>query len=299
MENYQGSSATICVAKLDKSNSTACMQISMKSKYALLAPILFLIFSYYTGLAILRGLSKATRKEIETATFNLQTASWYMSISQKNLQFLQQLSQNNNREWFDAHKPEFQGYQEEFKAFHREVLHCLKGHDDIARNKTFRIYRDVRFSKDKTPFKSHWSGSFNRATEELRGGYYYQIAPERSQVIGGFFGPNPQDLLHLRKQISQDSEPLQEVLESEAFKKSFGSLQGKQVKTAPKGFSKDDPTIELLRFKQFLVYVHFTDEEVMRNDFAEKISDSFKAMRPYFDVMSMYLTTDLNGIPIV
>ena len=222
-----------------------------------------------------------------------------MPITSKNLDFLDQLSRNNHREWFDANKSEFLTHQEEFKHFHLEVLGHLKTHDQIERNKTFRIYRDVRFSKDKTPFKTHWSGSFNRATDALRGGYYYQITPENSQVVGGFFGPNSQDLLHLRKQISQDPEPLRDVLNSKAFKDMFGTLKGEQVKTAPKGVSKEDPNIDLLRYKQFLVFVNFTDEEVMAADFNQKVSKSFQAMRPFFDVMSMYLTTDLNGIPLV
>ncbi|MEP4533142.1 MAG: DUF2461 domain-containing protein [Cyclobacteriaceae bacterium] len=218
-----------------------------------------------------------------------------MIISSENIGFLKDLSENNHKPWFEAHKSDFLPYKEEFTQFHASVKSLIEQHDQISGGRVFRIYRDVRFSKDKTPYKNNWSGGFKRATAQLRGGYYYQLSPGNSFVAGGFFGPNSQDLLHIRRQISQDSEPLLDVLKSKTFKAHFGELKGEKVKTAPRGFSVDDPNIELIRHKQFIVYRHFTDEEVLKPDFASKINESFKAMRPYFDVMSMYLTTDLNG----
>ena len=222
-----------------------------------------------------------------------------MQISKENLTFLKSLTQNNNRDWFEDNKTSYQSHMDEFKSFHAVVKSRIDQHDHIGRDRVYRIYRDIRFSKDKTPYKTHWSGGFQRATTLLRGGYYYQIGPLVSQVAGGFFGPNSQDLLHIRKQISQDPEPLQEVLESQSFKTHFGVLRGTKLKTAPKGFDQSDPAIELLRHKQFLVYKQFTDDEVLQANLAEKIDDTFKAMRPFFDVMSMYLTTDLNGESLV
>lgn len=222
-----------------------------------------------------------------------------MNISQENLTFLSQLGANNEKDWFHAHKTDFEKYQEETKGFHQQVHRLMESHDQIASGKFFRIYRDVRFSKDKTPYKTHWSGSFKRDTHYLRGGYYYQIEPGKTFAAGGFFGPNPQDLQHIRKQISQDPDALNEVLESPSFKKTFGQIIGESVKTTPKGFSIDDPSIHLLRQKQFIVEHHFTDAEVLSSDFAQKLNETFKAMRPYFDVMSMYLTTDLNGASLL
>jgi uncharacterized protein (TIGR02453 family) len=222
-----------------------------------------------------------------------------VNLSEKNLQFLSQLAENNNKEWFEANKPLFQECHEEFKLFHEHLRTLLSKHDQIGGTKTFRIYRDVRFSKDKTPYKTYWSGTYKRATDYLRGGYYYQVEPGKSYVAGGFFGPNSQDLLHLRKQISQEPEPLQEVLESVDFKRYFGSLQGEKVKTTPKGFSAEDQVIDLLRHKQFLVYRYFVDEQVLDESFADELDQSFRAMRSYFDVMSTYLTTDLNGISLL
>ncbi len=222
-----------------------------------------------------------------------------MKLTQQNLQFLKALSENNNRIWFEAHKDEFQTYQQEFKAFHGYVKALMEQHDHIGGHKVYRIYRDVRFSDDKTPYKDYWAGSFKRATAQLRGGYYYQVGPDQAMVAGGFFGPNSRDLLHLRNQISQFGEPLLEVLESKAFKNYFGTLEGEKVKTAPRGFSQDDPHIDLIRHKQFLVYRYFTMQDMLKEDFAAQINDTFRAMRPFFDVMSLYLSTDLNGEDLV
>lgn len=218
-----------------------------------------------------------------------------MNISKENLQFLKKLSENNYREWFDQHKEEFREYQHEFKRFHASIRTLMDQHDNIGSDKVFRIYRDVRFSKDKTPYKTNWSGSFKRATPLLRGGYYYQVSPDKAIVMGGFFGPNSEDLLHIRKQISQDAGPLREVLSGKSFKHYFGALHGEKVKTKPKGFSIDDPNIYLLRHKQFLVSRQFSKGDILSKDFDIQINETFRAMRPYFDVMSMYLTTDLNG----
>lgn len=218
-----------------------------------------------------------------------------VKLSRENLAFLKRLSANNNREWFDAHKSDFLLYQEEFKAFHQQVHTLMNTHDQIAKGKVYRIYRDVRFSLDKTPYKNHWSGAFSRATRHLRGGYYYEISPGGSYAAGGFFGPNSQDLLHLRKQISQDPDHLKTVLNSPQFEEHFGELLGEKVKTAPKGFSIDDPAIDLLRHKQFIVEKSFKDEEVLSDDFSISLNNTFQAMRPFFDVMSDFLTTNLNG----
>lgn len=222
-----------------------------------------------------------------------------MNLSPENLTFLTDLADNNNREWFNSNKTLFQHYQDEFKAFHEHLKSLMDRHDQIARSKIFRIYRDVRFSKDKKPYKSHWSGTFGRATQYLRGGYYYQVEPGKSFAAGGFFGPNSQDLLHIRKQIQQDPDDLKKVLASKQFINYFGELQGEKVKTAPRGFSKDDPAIDLIRHKQFLVYHHFSDEQVTSKNFSEKLDNAFQAMRPFFDVMSEYLTTDLNGVSLI
>jgi uncharacterized protein (TIGR02453 family) len=221
----------------------------------------------------------------------------------KTLTFLQQLNKNNNREWFQAHRTEYEQSHEEMISFADQLLLEMNKHDLIetssGKKSLYRIYRDVRFGKDKTPYKTNWAGGFKRATAELRGGYYYQIGIHGSFVMGGFFGPNAQDLLQVRHHIASNADTLREVTESNDFKNFFGELRGSQLKTAPRGFEKDHPDVDLLRYKQYTLRHDFTQKEIDSPDFHKIISNAFQEMRPFFDCMSEMLTTDLNGISFV
>ena len=214
--------------------------------------------------------------------------------------FLKKLKQNNNREWFNAHKERFLKEQDLIAAFADRVLNNLNKHDQIetpsGRAGLYRIYRDTRFSADKTPYKTNWSCSFKRATKQRRGSYYFQLEPEGSFVGGGFWGPVPQDLKRIREDIAYDASPLRKILNNASFKAMFGQLGGAQVKTAPKGFDAAHDAIDLLRYKQFLLIRKFSNEEVLRSDFSNEVAKTFKTMRPFLDYMSEVLTTDANGL---
>ena len=221
-----------------------------------------------------------------------------IQIETSTLTFLKNLRANNNREWFTENKPSYQTALDNVK----EVLEVIKNeashHDDIESHKLFRIYRDVRFSKDKTPYKSSFSVGFTRATKWNRGGMFLSINPGNSIAAGGFWKPEPKDLARIRQEIAADDSSLRKIIGSKKFKDNFGELQGEQVKSAPKGYKKDHPAIDLLRHKQFLVYRHFTDKDVCSPTFAKEVSKTYKAMRPFFDYMSDVLTTDENGVRI-
>ena len=220
-------------------------------------------------------------------------------IRQSGFDFLQALKENNNREWFNEHKPAYQQELSQIENFAEALLGKMSEHDLIetpsGKSSLFRIYRDTRFSNDKTPYKTHWSGSFKRATKQRRGGYYFHIEQGNSFVAGGFFGPSPDDLKLIRNDIAFDATPLRKILKSKLFVSNFGTLKGEQVKTAPKGFSADHEAIDLLRYKQFLLIRNFTDKEVMSASFLDEVNNTFKAMRPFFDHMSEVLTVDGNG----
>jgi uncharacterized protein (TIGR02453 family) len=216
------------------------------------------------------------------------------------LVFLNKLKRNNNREWFNAHKPEFQQLQIGIKRFYEDIKLNLERHDEIEKLKMFRIYRDVRFSKDKTPYNYHFAGSFSRSGKKLRGGYYLRIRPGESFLAGGFWQPNKEDLFRIRKEIEFSDRELRTILSEKEFRHVFGGvLVGEELKTAPKGFSKDDPAIDLLRKKGFVAVRNFTDKEVLSPEFATEVNRSFKALRPFFDYMSEVLTTDLNGVSTI
>ncbi|NBQ47523.1 MAG: DUF2461 domain-containing protein [Sphingobacteriia bacterium] len=172
--------------------------------------------------------------------------------------------------------------------------------DDVIENENgkkslYRIYRDVRFSKDKVPFKTHFGGSLRRATKARRGSYYFHLEPGNSFAGGGFWEPSPEDLKRIREEFSADPDRIRKLLKAKTFKSYFGELYGEQLKTTPKGFQPDDPAIDLLRYKQFAVIRHFTDKEVMAVSFLKELNATFKAMRPFLDYMSEVLTTDING----
>lgn len=222
-----------------------------------------------------------------------------MSISKSTLTFLTTLKENNNREWFAEHKDEFQVEQKKMKDFYKALENQLRTHDDIDKFKLFRIYRDVRFSLDKTPYKPHFAGSFSRATKRLRGGYYLRVRPGESFLAGGFWEPNKEDLLRIRKEFEMDTTEIRKIINNPIFIKNFEKLQGNSLKTAPRGFDKTHSDMDLIKMKQFIVVRNFTDEEVLNDNFFNELDQSYKAMRPYFDYMSEILTTDLNGESII
>lgn len=226
-----------------------------------------------------------------------------VKIIPSNIEFLKLLKKNNNREWFSKNKDKYLKEHENIIAFADELLLAMQKHDDIetpsGKASLHRIYRDTRFSKDKTPYKNNWSGSFSRATKKLRGGYYFHIEPGNSFAGGGFWAPNPPDLKRIREEINYDAKPLRAILKSKTFINTFGSLEGEQVQTAPKGYPSNHPDIDLLRYKQFLISKSFTDKEVLSDNFLKELNQTFKNMRPFFDYMSEVLTTDTNGISIV
>ena len=221
------------------------------------------------------------------------------SISKSTLDFLKELKQNNNREWFAENKARFEAEQKKVKIFYNSVMEHLKATDLIENVKIFRIYRDVRFSKDKLPFKTHFGGQFTRATNKLRGGYYLHISPGESFLAGGFWEPNKEDLARIRKEFETDASEIRVIVNMPDFKKYFRILQGEAVKSAPRGFDKNHPNIDLIRLKQFIVTRKFTDDEVLAPNFLNEVTASFVAMRPYLDYMSDVLTTNLDGESLV
>ncbi len=213
--------------------------------------------------------------------------------------YLKKLEQNNNREWFTENKPEFKEHQVSVKKLAENVMQNLNKHDEIEKMKVFRIYRDVRFSKDKTPYKAHFSISFSRLGAKLRGGYYLQIKPGDSFLATGFWDPAPADLLRIRKEFELDSSEIREVIENDDFKNVWGEVVGDSVKTSPKGFDKADPNIDLIKRKQFIFIKKFTDKQVLSKNFISDIDIAYQSIRPFFDLMSSILTTNLNGESLI
>lgn len=218
-----------------------------------------------------------------------------MQVNKDVLRFLKELRANNNKPWFEENKPRYKELYADFKVFAEEVKTGLEKTDVIEKLKVMRIYRDVRFSKDKTPYKHSFSMGLHRATAARRGGYYVHIEPGGSFVGGGFWAPESKDLRRIRDEFDMTTEYMDKIVSDPRFVNTFGEIRGDEVKTAPKGFSRDHPAIHYIKKKQFLVMKPFTDSEVTKADFSDKVVDTLEAMRPFFDYFSDVLTTNING----
>ncbi|HEY4110840.1 DUF2461 domain-containing protein [Puia sp.] len=213
--------------------------------------------------------------------------------------FLQDLKDNNQRTWFETHKEEYLENSAALETFADGLLAGLNRHDVIetpsGKKSLYRFYRDIRFSKDKSPYKDYWGGHFTRAGKQRRGGYYYHFEPGNSRVTGAFWAPSTADLKLIREDIAFDDRPIKKVLNNKKFVGVFGALQGEQLKRVPNGFDADHPAADLLRHKQFLVIRRFTDKEVLSPGFLPLVTDTFRLMRPFLDYMSMVLGGNANG----
>ncbi|MDH4298517.1 MAG: DUF2461 domain-containing protein [Cyclobacteriaceae bacterium] len=225
------------------------------------------------------------------------------TIQDSTFDFLKKLARNNNRDWFNAHKERYLLAKENVESFLDQLIIKMNTHDQLetpsGKKALYRIYNDVRFSKDKTPYNPRFAGHLRRNKPMLRGGYYFWIKPGGSRLGCGFTYPNPNDLKRIRLEISHNYVAWNKLLNAKAIQANFGVMMGDTVNTAPKGFSRDHPAIDLLRYKQYWFERAFTDKEVLDNSFLDNANKTFKSIRPFFDYMSEILSTDSNGQPLV
>ena len=176
------------------------------------------------------------------------------SIPKSVFTFFKKLEKNNNRDWFNENKPEFKAIEKDVKAVYNTIFENLNMHDEIDKLKVFRIYRDVRFSKNKLPYKTHFGGSFHRLKPRLRGGYYLHLQPNNESFIAtGFWEPAKEDLLRIRKEFEMDDSEIRDILADKKFNTVWGnSFVGDEVKTAPRGFDKEHKAIDLIKKKQYI-----------------------------------------------
>ena len=209
------------------------------------------------------------------------------------LDFLKKISRNNNREWFEKNKPKYlevKSYWDEFAAelFEEIVLfdESIAGQD--PKKTTFRIYRDVRFSKDKTPYKNNMSAAFSSVGKSMgKPGYYIQIEPNNKSFIAvGQYMPEPDSLSKIRQEIDYSGDRLAAIVKEKTFKKNFKTLwDDGALKNAPKGYPKDHPYVDWLRLKSFIVMHEFTDKEVLSKKFMKNVASIATAGKPLNDFL--------------
>jgi len=202
--------------------------------------------------------------------------------------FLTELSKNNNKTWFDANKKWFQAANSDFKKFVDNLIPYLAQTDPLlqgveAKNCVYRIYRDVRFSNDKTPYKTHFGANIAPGgRKSLKAGFYLHIDPSGESITGGgVYQPEPSMLKALRTEFYQVPEELIEILEAKEFKKYFKGLwEEDKLKLAPKGFDKDFKHIDLLKYKNYIVIGKLSNNDIASNDLLQKLVKIHKAMYP-------------------
>jgi len=209
------------------------------------------------------------------------------------LRFLAALKRNNNREWFEKNKPIYleakNAFDDFLELFHREVVKFdprLAGLN--PRKQAFRIYRDVRFSKDKRPYKVNMGAGFSPGGKmEQEPGYYLHVEPGNCFVAAGIYMPNSGNLAKIRQEIDYNPEKLKKMMAARSLKKFFAGFDDfDKVKTAPKGYPKDHPQIDLLKHKSFIVSHAFTDAEVKMPTYFKKVAEVCRAAKPLNDYLN-------------
>ncbi|MDR2147813.1 MAG: DUF2461 domain-containing protein [Tannerella sp.] len=205
-------------------------------------------------------------------------------------EFLKELKENNNREWFKANKSRYDELAKKYIAIVQQLIDKISVFDrEIAgleaKNCIFRIYRDIRFSTDKSPYKSHlgafMAGRGGRAS--AYGGYYFHIEPGNSILSGGSWCPTPQMVKQLRKDIYDNMDDFLAIMEDKKFKKLYNGLDGEVLKKMPEGFPKDlpDKVADILKHKNFFVYCDKPDSFFKASDWIDKAVEDFRILYPF------------------
>jgi uncharacterized protein (TIGR02453 family) len=219
---------------------------------------------------------------------------------QVTLDFLSQLTDNNNKAWFDAHRAEYGRARSAFEAAVEDIIRGFEPIDDLGfvtpKQCMFRINRDVRFSKDKSPYKTNMSAVIARGGRKGDGrSYYLQIGPGSSFMGGGLYDVDRIRLDNVRRHIVNDAAPLRALIADPQFVRAFGGLQGEQLKTAPQGYDREHPDIDLLRYKQFLATQSLSDELVASDGFVDHVLKVFATLKPFLVYMDEAAgTVELN-----
>ena len=201
------------------------------------------------------------------------------------LDFLSQLKCNNNRDWFAAHKDTYLQINKEINEFADAMILNISQFDDIghlsAKDCTYRIYRDIRFSADKSPFKTHIGVYVCKGGKNSElAGYYIHFEPGNCMVAGGVWCPSKDNLEYIRRFIFNDPQSYLSIINHKDFKNNF-LMMDDQLKTAPKGYPKDFEHIDLIRYKSFVPYKNFSDEEFCADNFVDNITRHLKMIKDY------------------
>ena len=213
------------------------------------------------------------------------------------LKFLKNLQKNNDRSWFEAHRPAYENAKADFLVFTQEVIKGFAAFEPAlteleAKNCTFRINRDVRFSKNKAPYKNNMSAYFNKAGKKGSGaGYYIHIQPGSSFAAAGVWQPEPSELAKIRQEIDYNFDEWQKLVNNAAFRKNFpdGFDMSDSLVRPPKGYTEDNPAIDFLKLKSFVIRKTLDDKALAAPAFAKEVAKTFQVMQPVIQFMNRAL----------
>ncbi len=220
-------------------------------------------------------------------------------LTKESLQFLDDLRKNNNRDWFQSQKKRYETYKENYHALVADFIKVMSTYDESlealnVKDCTFRINRDIRFSKDKSPYKTHmgiWLSTGQKNTNLA--GYYIHIEKGQSFIAGGKWQPENDDLKKIRKEIEFFHDELDEILDDKKFAATFGGFDRENsLKTAPKGYEKDHVAIEHLKLKSFVVTKKIDDKLLLDKDFVQKVAAELALIKPLNEFLNRALTTE-------
>ncbi len=208
------------------------------------------------------------------------------------LKFVTALKRNNNREWFQAHRADYEVARTHFEDYVAALIGELSRTEPLAglspKDCVFRLNRDLRFTKDKTPYKPYMSAYIAPGGRKSRRmGYYVHIEPGTSMLAGGMHEPEPQQLAAWRAAIDRDPRPLKKIIAGSAFRKYFGEVQGERLKTVPRGYPKDHPEADLLRLKSVTVIRYIPEAGVVSPAFLRESLATFRAVKPFLRYLEL------------
>ena len=211
------------------------------------------------------------------------------------LKFLKDLKKNNNKLWFDAHRKQYAEAKNDFENFIQSVLDKHSRNDSDLKELTakkclFRINRDVRFSKDKSPYKTNFGASMDKGGKKSGlAGYYFHLEPGKSFIGGGIWMPQPDALKKVRQEIDYCFDEFKKIIASKKFKTVYGELykgEGVQLSKVPQGFEKDNPAADYLKFKSWLVLTDISDQVITSKDLLKTTTDTFFVLQPFIKFLN-------------
>ena len=213
-------------------------------------------------------------------------------LSVQTLDFLRDLVQNNNREWFQANRARYDAAKSEFEGFVGRLLQGIEAFQPLPNTSVkdciFRINRDIRFSKDKAPYKKNLAAAVGPGGRHSgRIDYYFHLQPDGETFLGaGMWQPTPTQLAKFRQEIDYNVDELKAIIEAPEFKAYFPEISGESMKTSPKGYSADHPEIDFLRRKELFFLHRYSDKDVLKPDFADEVVKGARLIKPYCDYLN-------------